>query len=65
MHGRILVKLLKITHHQVHATRLHYQGHGVKSQGDRQHFPKMHFSMKAYTAAVYRGRRFSVENHLV
>ena len=41
MHERICMKLLVITHYQVHVT--HFQGQEFKEQDHRQHFSKTHF----------------------
>jgi len=43
MHGHILMKLIAITHYQVHMTPMTFQGHAIKGQHHR-HFLKMHFS---------------------
>jgi len=50
-----------VTHYHVHMIVIYFQGHGIKGQSQREHFPKMHFSAETHRLTVCRWRLSSFD----
>jgi len=55
IHGRILMKVITITHYQVHMLWWYFQSHGFEVQGRRQRFPNKKLKSRKETVRLLRG----------